>query len=80
MRNKKETTALIPEKGIGAWLDSQRAPHESIEDFAKRLGTTRQTISDVIHGRRQPGPTLIPLLEPLGYVAPEKSHRIKVVT
>lgn len=74
---KKPTTALIPEQAIGAWIALHRKPAETLAAFAKRIGTTRQTLFDVIAGRRQPGPKLIPLLAPLGLEGLEKAYRVK---
>ena len=74
----KKPTDLITEKEFGAWLDSKRAPGETIEAFAKRLGTTRQTLSSVINGQRQPGLDLSPKLKKLGYVKSERFHRVTV--
>lgn len=62
MRKKtKVTTASnvtrIEQKKLPEWL-ARRMHGSTLTDFAEEIGSSREAISALLHGRREPGPAL----------------------
>jgi transcriptional regulator with XRE-family HTH domain len=59
-----------------SWLLAQMGDTKH-EAFAKQIGVTRQNLSMVISGRRQPGARLLNKLKPLGLVCMRRVYVVK---
>jgi hypothetical protein len=75
MATKRATlpTRSIGEHELGAWLRG-KIGEENLQDFAPKIGISRQMLSGIVHGDRQPGPSVIRKLKKYGMVRSERRY------